>query len=216
VTRTTLAALALLLTATAELHAQIIQPVYRSRPVAWASLSVGWFQPGDSCGAAESECWDFGGAPQFRATLELPVGNSASFGIAGTMAKVPLIFRTSTLLPGSCNGCDADANVSQILANFRLGGGAGAGFHQVIDLSAGTTLYSNFRSTDGARLGSGTVSDLSFGLGYGFGYSLSPRTQVVLVQEWMLVLHERRPGSSENTSTQSNIRVGGRVALGEK
>ena len=216
-TRTTLAALALVFTAAAEMHAQIIQPVYRSRPVAWTSLSVGWFQAGDSCGAAESECWDFGGAPQFRGTLEMPVGNAASFGIAGTMARVPLVYsRADLVLPGACSQCDADANVSQLLANFRMGGGAGAGFHQVIDLSAGTTVYSNFRSTDGARLSTGYVSDLSFGLGYGFGYSLSQRTQVVLVQEWMLVLHERRAGSSENTSTQSNIRVGGRIALGER
>lgn len=216
-TRKTIAALALLLTAAPALDAQIIRPTLRTRPVAWTSLSVGWFQAGDTCGAAESTCWDFGGAPQFRATFELPLGNSASFGVAGTTARVPLVYSSSALLPGDCGQCDADANVSQILANLRMGGAAGAGFHQVIDLSAGTTLYSNFRSTDGARLGSGkTVSDVSFGLGYGFGYSLSPRTQIMLLQEWMLVLHERRPGSSENTSTQSNIRIGARLGLGEK
>ena len=215
--RSTIAALAVLLTAAPGLHAQIIRPVLRTSPVAWTSLSVGWFQAGDTCGAEESTCWDFGGAPQFRATFELPVGSSASFGIAGTTARVPLVYSSSGLLPGGCSQCDADANVSQILANFRLGGGGAAGFHQVIDLSAGTTLYSNFRSTDGARLGSGkTVNDVSFGLGYGFGYSLSPRTQVMLLQEWMLVLHERRPGSSENTSTQTNIRIGVRFGLGDK
>ena len=216
-TRLTTGALALLLAAAHALPAQIIQPVYRTRPAAWTSLSVGWFQAGDTCGAEASTCWDFGGAPQFRATFELPVGNAASFGIAGTTARVPLVYSTSQILPGTCSQCDADANVSQILANFRLGGAAGAGFHQVIDLSAGTTLYSNFRSTDGTRLGSGkTVNDVSFGLGYGFGYSLSPRTQIMLLQEWMIVLHERRAGSSENTSTQSNIRVGVRIGLGDK
>ena len=213
-TRKTLGALALLLAAAPAMHAQIIQPTLRSRPVAWTSLSVGWFQQDDICGADDSACWSFGGAPQFRATFELPLGTSASFGVAGTMARVPLIYSGSSL-PASCP-CDADANVSQLLANLRLAG-SNVGFHQVIDLSAGTTLYSNFRSTDGTRLGTGkTVSDMSFGLGYGFGYSLSPRTQIVLVQECMLVLHERQLGSSENTSAQQTIRCGGRVALGAK
>ncbi len=217
-TRSTTAAIALLLATAPTLCAQIIQPVLRTRPAAWTSLSVGWFQAGDTCGAVESECWDFGGAPQFRGSFELPVGNSASFGIAGTTARVPLVFSRGDLVaPGACAQCDADANVSQLLANFRMGGAAGAGFHQVIDLSAGTTRYSNFRSTGGEELRTGkAVSDWSFGLGYGFGYSLSPRTQVVLVQEWMLVLHERRAGSSENTSTQSNIRIGARVGLGDR
>jgi hypothetical protein len=215
-TRIITGVIALLVSAAPLVDAQIIQPVYRSRPVAWTSLSVGWFQQGNVCAQADT-CWDFGGAPQFRATLELPVGNAATFGVAGTMARVPLIYSSSNVLVGACSGCDANANVTQLLANFRMGGAAGAGFHQVIDLSAGPTFYSNFRTTDGERLGAvGTVTDLSFGLGYGFGYSLSARTQVVLVQEWMLVLHERQPGSSENTTTQSNIRVGGRVALGER
>ena len=210
----TIAGALTLLAAASAMQAQIIRPSYLTRPAAWTSLSVGWLQQGNVCGADASTCWDFGGAPQFRATLELPVGSGASVGIAGTTARVPLIYTSSLALTSSCP-CDANANVSQILGNLRLGGGTG--FHQVIDLSAGTTLYSNFRSTDGTRLGSGkTVSDVSFGLGYGFGYSLSSRAHVMVVQEWMLVLHERRPGSSENTSTQQTVRVGGRFALGEK
>lgn len=213
-TRTTLGALALLLTAAPALHAQIIQPGIRNRPAAWTSLSVGWFQQGSICGATASTCWNFGGAPQFRASFEIPAGTGAAFGLAGTTARAPLIYASSL---GNCGQCDADANVSQILGIVRIGGGS-TGFHQVIEIAAGTTIYTNFRSTDGTRLGDGkAVSDLTFGLGYGFGFSLSPRTQVVLiVQEWALVLHERQPGSSENTTTQQNIRIGGRFALGER
>lgn len=213
--RATLCALALLGLGAGAADSQIIQPVYRSRPVAWTSLSIGWFQQGTICGADTAACWRFGGAPQFRATLELPVGTGAAFGLAATTARVPLVYSGSVALPGSCASCDADANVSQFFANFRMGGGGG--FHQVVDVSAGTTRYSNFRSTDGTKLGSGrAVNDVTFGIGYGFGYGISPRTQVVLVQEWMLVLHQRQPGSSENTTTQQNIRIGGRVALGER
>lgn len=206
---------ALLLAGAGALDAQIIRPSIRTRPVAWASLSAGWFQQSEVCGADTAACWNFGGAPQFRGSLDIPVGTAASLGVAATIARVPLVYAGSIALPGSCGTCDANANVSQLFANFRFGGGSV--FHQVIDVSAGTTFYSNFRSTDGSRLGSGkTVNDVTFGVGYGFGYNLSPRSQVFLVQEWMLVLHQRRPGSSENTTNQTNIRIGGRLALGEK
>lgn len=212
--RIALGALALILMVGSGAEAQIIRPTVRTRPMAWTSLSAGWFQQGRVCAADTDACWNFGGAPQFRGSLELPLGTGAAFGIAGTTARVPLTYTGSPLAPGGCGTCDADANVSQFLATFHLGGGGVGGFHQVIDVSAGTTIYSNFRSTGGAKLGSGkTVNDVTFGLGYGFGFSLSPRTQVVLVQEWSLVLHERQPGSSENTTTQQNIRIGGRIAF---
>lgn len=215
VRRLALAVIATLATAEAA-QAQIIQPTIRTRPMAWVTLGAAWMQQGDICGADAGACWDFGGAPQFRGSFELPVGTGAAIGVAATTARVPLIHSSSPTQSGSCGTCDADANVSQFFGTFRIGGG-NLGFHQVIDLSAGTTMYSNFRSTDGAKLGSGkTVNDMTFGLGYGFGYALSPRTHVFLVQEWMLVLHERQPGTSENTTSQQNFRIGGRVALGER
>ena len=204
---------------TTTVEAQIIQPTLRTRPIAWTSLSVGWFQQDDICGADTGACWYFGGAPQFRGTLELPLGRTgeAAVGVAASTARVPLTYSGSLVLPGSCGTCDADANVTQLLGTFRYGSGSSGGFHQVIDLSAGTTMYSNFRGTDGTKLGTGkSVNAVSFGLGYGFGYSLSPRTQVILTQEWMLVLHKRQAGTAENTTSQQNIRIGGRIALGEK
>lgn len=206
--------LAVLLCTAVPASAQIIRPVLRTRPIAWTSLSVGWFQQSTICDPDSDACWNFGGAPQFRGTLEMPVGNTASVGVAATTSRAPLTYAGPVLGPGTCGTCDATANVTQVLGNFRIGGGTG--FHQVIDLVAGTTMYTNFRSEAGGRLGRGTVSDLTFGLGYGFGYSISPRTQFVLVQEWALVIHERRPGSPENTAQQQTIRIGGRFALGEK
>lgn len=203
----TLLVLAVLLAHTDVAQGQIIRPVARYRPVAWTSLSAGWLQHSTMCDA--EACWNFGGAPQFRGTLELPVGESAALGFAASTARAPLTYS------GSCGTCDADANISQFLANFRMGGGLG--FHQVIDVVAGTTMYSNFRHTDGTRLGTGkAVNDLTFGLGYGFGYGISGRAQLVIVQEWALVLHKRQPGSPDNTAQQQTIRIGGRVALGEK
>ena len=213
--RLVLLALLSVLSATAA-DAQIIRPVERSRPIAFTSLSVGWFQQSGFCNAETSACYSFGGAPQFRATLEKPIGSGgASIGIAGTTARTPLTYSGSGLLPSSCSRCDADANVSQLLANGRLGGGVG--FHQVIDFQAGATMYSNFRATDGTRLGSGgSTYDMTFGIGYGFGYSTTNRMEFVLVQEWAMAIHKRLPGSAENTSQQQNIRIGVRLALGDR
>lgn len=195
-------------------EAQIIQgPVSSGEPIAWTSLSIGWLNHQGLCDPDSNACWDFGSAPQWRGTLEFPMGRGATIGAAASIARVPLIYNGSLTGANSCAGCDADAHVTQYMANFRIGGGTG--FHQVIDLNAGMTVFSNFRSTSGAKLGGKAVSDFSFALGYGFAYSISPRVQIMLLQDYGLVIHKRQPGSSRNTAQQSTLRVGGRFGLGE-
>ena len=118
-------------------------------------------------------------------------------------------------LLSACNGCDADANVSQIFANLHIGGGTG--LHQVIDVNAGMTLFSNFRRTSGERLDpSGMVSAFTFDIGYGFGNSLSPRFQLMLLQDWGLVIHKRMSGQTNNTANQTTTRIGARYGLGSR
>lgn len=213
--RTLFLSFALLAAAAEVTRAQIIRPMRSPTPMAWASLSVGWMQQQEICDPDSRACWNFGGAPQYRGTLELPLGSGASAGIAATTARVPLFWAGNGPAPNQCLGCDADANITQVMGNLRLGGGNG--FHQVIDLVIGTTMFSNFRATDGTKLGPGkTVSDVTFGLGYGFGYSFSPRTQVVITQEWALLIHERQPGNPNNTAQMQTLRLGARVGLGEK
>jgi hypothetical protein len=206
---------ALLCTGADVARAQIIQSVRRFNPLAWTSLSIGWLQQQGLCDPDTSACWDFGSAPQWRASFEFPTGQGASFGVAGTTARVPLIY-AGGLGTGSCVRCDANANVTQIFGQLHLGGGTG--FHQVIDISAGATMFSNFRErAGGARLGDGkTKQDFSFSIGYGFGYALSPRTQIMLVQDYGLIIHKRQPGASNNTAQQSNLRVGVRIGLGDR
>ena len=213
-TRSWVLALGLSLVTAEVARAQIIPGRIGPRePLAWTSLSIGWMSQGGLCDEATSACWDFGSAPQWRGTLEFPLGRSATIGAAATTARVPLVYRGSILGPNSCSGCDADVNMTQYLANLRIGNGAG--FHQVIDLNAGMAVFSNFRSTDGTRLGGKAISDFTFSVGYGFAYSLNPRAQVMLIQDFGLVLHSRQSGSSERTAQQSTLRVGGRVGLGE-
>ena len=204
----------LLLFAGAAANAQIIDSRRVStEPLAFTSLSVGWLQHGGLCDPDSNSCWDFGSAPQFRASLEMALGRGASFGVAGTTARVPLTY-VGGLLSG-CTQCDADANVSQLLGTFHIGGGTG--FHQVIDLSAGVTLFSNFRTTDGTRLDPAkTRSAFSFGLGYGFGYSLSPRFSIMVLQDYGLVIHKRVSGDPNNTAQQSALRIGARYGMGSR
>lgn len=213
-TRSALLAIGISLAGAAAAQAQIIDSRAVPRePVAWTSLSIGWLSQGELCDPDSNACWDFGSAPQWRGALEYPLGRGASVGVAAATARVPLIYSGGVGATG-CSGCDADANVTQYFGNFRLGGGQG--FHQVIDISGGMTVFSNFRSTGGARLGGNAVSAASFAIGYGFGYGFSPRMQFMLLQDYGLIIHKRMPGSSNNTAQQSITRIGLRVGLGEK
>jgi hypothetical protein len=194
-------------------EAQIIgrEQSFSRGPIGWVSLGIGYLQQGGFNDPQTGDGWDFGGAPQWRATVEFPVGNGATFGVAGTTARVPLVFDG-----GSCSRCDADANVSQVMGLFRIGGGSG--FHQVIDLQAGVTMFSNFRESDtGTRLGTGQMSQaFSAGIGYGFGYPLSPRMHLTFVQDWGLVFLKRQEGTSQTTAQQTSTRIGIRFGLGDK
>lgn len=213
--RNVLGAVAVLVVSGATLDAQIIDSrrIGTGQPIAWTSLSVGWLQHGRLCDPGSNSCWDFGSAPQFRATLELPMGRGATIGVAGTTSRVPLLYEGGVL--SGCNRCDADANVSQVLANLRIGGGSG--FHQVIDVNAGATLFSNFRTVDGVKLDpDGMVSSFTFTLGYGFGYPLTQRFHLMLLQDFGLVIHKRMSGQTNNTAQQSTLRIGGRYGLGSR
>lgn len=211
--RKVLVSLTLLLIAARSGQGQIIgrEQSFSRGPIGWTSLGIGWMQQQGFNDPETGDGWDFGSAPQWRATLEFPVGSGAAFGVAGTIARVPLIFDGA-----SCNRCDADANISQVFGLFRMGGGSG--FHQVIDIQAGMTMFSNFReSGTGSRLGTGKMSQaFSFGIGYGFGYALNPRTHVTLVQDYGLIILKRQPGTSQQTTQQRTTRIGVRLGLGDK
>ena len=215
-TRRALLTLALLAGIAPGATAQIIHaPVVRTRPEAWASLGIGWMQQQGFCDRQTSDCWDFGSGPQWRASLELPLGfGGTTYGIVGTIAKMPLVYSGSALGSNTCLSCDADANVSQILGTLRMGGSSG--FHQVIDLDAGVTMFSNFRRTDtGEKLGTGkTTSNFTFALAYGFGYGFSPRAQMFITQGYALQILPRQPGNPNNYAQQTTLRIGGRYGLG--
>ena len=180
------------------------------QPNAWASLGIGWLRQGGLCDPGSNSCWNFGDAVQWRASIEKPIGRGATIGGAATTARVPLLYQST----GACNGCDADANVSQYLAQLHLGGGTG--IQQAIDFTAGATVFSNFRdASTGTRLDPAkAVTNFSFSVAYGFAFPVRPNFHVTLSQEYGQIIGKRMSGVSSNSAQQNITRLGARVGLG--
>ena len=212
--RTLIAAgiVALLATRASAADAQIIDSRGGGRagaPRAWTSLFAGYLQHQRLCDPDSGACWNFGSGLQWRGTLEFPVGNGVTLGVVGTRARLPLIYESGLL-----GQVDADANVNQVLGQLRIGGGTG--IHQVIDVTAGMSMFSNFqRESDGEALGpGGTKKNWTFALAYGFALPFRPRAQLILLQEYGLVIGKRVPNQSGNTAQQQTTRLGLRLGLG--
>jgi hypothetical protein len=201
----------LLAAASAPLPAQVRFPTAPTRPTAWTSLSIGLFSLQNVYDPESNSTWDFGNIVQFRGTLERDFQRGMSFGLVGTLARAPL-----TYAGPECT-CDADLTLWQALGVVRLGGGGSLGLHQVIELAGGVTGFSSFSERGGAAIGPGTVVDPTFLIGYGLGYTFSPNTQFMLVQEVGLMIHRRgdRPaGDESNLPRTYTTRIGFRFGLG--
>lgn len=208
-------AIALLAAAAQAAGAQIIDAGGSGRrfgqPNSWVSLGIGWMDLRGLCDPGSNSCWNFGNAPQWRASLEYPIGRGATIGGTASTARVPLTYQSQTVC---FSGCDADANVSQYMAQLHLGGGTG--IQQAIDVAAGITSFTNFRSADtGTRLAPmKAVSNFSFAVSYGLAIPLRPNFHVTLNQDYGQIVGKRMPGQSRNTTEQSVTRLGVRVGLG--
>ena len=182
------------------------------------SFSVGVMDMSAVHDGSTNSDWQFGNSVQYRISLEMPIQFQSTIGISGSFARVPLTYVPldgigTTGCPGSC---DADATVTQLLATFHAGGGA-IGFHQILDLSLGATGYSGFRARlSGERLAPMQLdADITGGIGYGFGYTLSPDMQITLVQEGFLSVHQRTgvAGNEDTIGRQFVLRLGTRFGF---
>jgi hypothetical protein len=205
-----------------------------SAPTWWMSGSIGTFNAGAVDDGTTQTRWDFGRTTswQYHVSIEKAFQTSSAIGIIGGYAHVPFTYRyTGPITPScpSCNvtgastttgvicgTCDAHMNVESLAATFHTGGGLG--FHQVLEVSAGATAYRNLtEDADGSMLApkNGDV-DGSIFLGYGFGFGLSETSEVVLVQDYGIVLHQGQnlPTGSSNTNTIRSLRLGLRVGFG--
>jgi hypothetical protein len=214
-----LAVLIAMLLAAPLADAQVLPVPRRSSvPVAWGSLSAGLLQFNDAVVDGRTESvWDFGSALQYRGSLEMDVGNYGAAGIVIGLADAPLTYYGDQV-PECAGGCDAHAKIWSITAGLHVGGGTG--FHQIIDLSAGTLIYRDFVSDNGdASLPPESPDkDITLAVGYGFGWGFNERLQLMLVQDAAYSLHQRDglSGRQRSSSTQYITRLGLRVGLGSK
>ena len=186
-----------------------------SEPSIWGSLSVGLYGANGVSDGATNSTWDFGEGTswQLRAALEKALQNQFSLGGVLTYVDVPFVY-----VGPSCGRCDAHLDLTSLGVSFHAGGSQG--LHQVLEVSAGAAMYSNLkRDSDGAKLAptDGSV-DPFFTFGYGFGYSFNPTMQVSIVQDYGLVLHERKglANNESNTLTQRTTRLNFRMGFGNR
>ena len=131
--------------------------------------------------------------------------------IGGTHARVPLFYSGAT-------ATEADANVSQVLGVLHVA--SGREFHSVLELSAGATIFSNFRSrtTDQRLEPTSPDADFTFAFGYGFGYNFSPSFAIDIVQDVSTALHQKTGLSAGDGSSirLHSTRLVARFGLGAR
>ena len=193
-------------------------------PSIWITGGAGFFTGnGVNDGRTEST-WDFGSSTnyQFRTSLEKTVGDQASIGFIGTYVRVPFVYSSTTIIPPeegeTCGNCEAHLDMMTLSAGFHIGGGPG--FHQVIEGTAGVVQYTNLtRDSDGAKLAPTRGNlDPIFSFGYGFGYGFGQNTQINLVQDLGIALHEKTGLATgvRNTNSVRTLRFTARFGFGTR
>ncbi len=140
---------------------------------------------------ASGGTWDFDAGFAWRGTVERMVTDRMAVGVAFNYSRLPLTWSAIGNVPTSCTRCAADGTVTSYGAHLRYGGGPQA-FHQVIEGFVGALRYGNFtRTDDGTPLEPSSNTDLAFGAGYGFGFTISRDWQLQLIQDALYSVHER-------------------------
>jgi len=186
-------------------------------PGYWVGLSLGYVTGLTTTDNRTNATWAFGYASQLRATLEKTVQPGLSIGVSAGFSNPSLTYDGAGFDPTCPGQCSAHADVTQYLAFVHGGfGGYGVGFHGIYSLEGGVTEFTNFRDalTD-TQLGSSSASyDFTFGLGGGFGYTLSPTMDLYAEEVGDFILH---PQSSQVTSQTAphtfTLRAGIRVGF---
>jgi hypothetical protein len=201
----------LLAMSTQPTRAQVLDRPSSTEPRAWISGALGLFDLGTVDDGVTATSWRFANAAQFRASIEYSLGRGNSIGVLAAYARVPLRYA-----PFAGAAEDAMSTVSALALTFH--GGGGVGLHQVIEASVGALRYSDFVSEeDGQALAPpGTDLDVTFMIGGGFGYSIGTRTQIVLVQDFGIALHQRTdlPNDASTSTYYRTTRLGLRHGVG--
>jgi hypothetical protein len=182
-------------------------------PQYWVGLSYGFLDATTVFDGNTGSRWQFGYAPQIRATLEKTLQRDVTLGISAGYSTQPLTYTSSTFNTDCGTSCSAKADVTQYMA-FIQGGGS-TGFHVLYNGEAGFTQYSNFR-VDGADTKlppSKGGYDFSFGLGGGIGYGLSATSDLYVEEVVDFVLHPQGSNSSASVPRTPEFRAGFRIGF---
>jgi hypothetical protein len=190
-------------------------------PETWVTGSIGLFNGNTVADGVTNSEWDLGQAtnPQFRLAVERSIAGQMhmSYGLAGTYTHAPFTYVGSGGAAG-CLQCAAHLDLVSLGVLFHAGGGPG--LHQVLEASVGAMQYRNLtRDSNNTPLAPvGGNIDPYFTFGYGFGYTLSPVTDVSVVQDFGLALHERTGLTSDqsNTLRLRTIRLNFRYGFGNR
>ncbi len=168
--------------------------------------------------------WKFGSDPValYRGSIEKSLDEATTIGIAVAYGKAdftltPFVSAGSPTTPvAPCvTGCESQTDIYQAMAQFRSGGGEG--FHTFFEANGGVTSFRDPRSKVGQTpLGTKSNSlDLSGTLGGGFGYTLSQKLTVQLVQDFGIGFHskENLPSGTGRSWRIRNTRVALRVSF---
>lgn len=210
----------------ASVSAQRRPRVYSGGPDTWISGSIAGFRANGVNDGSTGSTWDFGNSTnlQYRASLEKGMSGGLSFGVAGSYAKIPFVYYSDLGVPlpsgvtgARCDaaGCNAHLNMMTVVGTFHYG--SGLGLHQVVELGGGIVAYQNLkRDSDGAKLAGGGNIDPLVTLDYGFGYGVNDRTNIDVVWDYGIALHERNGLSNgvSNTNTMPGLRVQMRMGFG--
>lgn len=216
----------MLILCAASLSAQRRQRIYTTEPANWISGSIAGFRANGVNDGTTGSTWDFGNSTnlQYRASLERTMSGGLSFGVAGSYANVPFVYYSdlATPLPSGvtgarcdATGCNAHLNLMTLVGTLHYG--SGLGLHQVVELGGGIVAYQNLkRDSDGAKLAGGGNIDPLVSLDYGFGYGVNERTNIDVVWDYGIALHERNGLSNRvsNTNTMPGLRVQMRMGFG--
>ena len=213
--------------AAGSLSAQMRRPrVYATNdPSVWVTAGIDGFRANVVNDGATSSMWNFGNATnfQYRGSLEKGMTSGSSFGLAGSWGRVPFEYTSTGIInpPGGgtqCSRCDAHLDMMTLVATFHSG--AGAGFHQIVELNGGIVAYRNLKQdSDGAKLAptDGNIDPL-FSFGYGFGYGLGDRTNIDFTSNYTIGLHERKglSNGASNTNSMPSLRLSLRTGFGHR
>ena len=220
-----IALLALFIIVAPQARAQILkvpQGGLKHDPAVLVGASVGLLNLQSVFDGSTQTAWGFSQTLEYAGSLEVALSGGSAFGVTASYAHVPLLYVDSIqaatgVINSSC--CDAHVNAYTFGAQFSVGGGGAPGFHQLVVINAGVIAFENFTADrDGRRLQPDRNIDPRLSIGYGFGYGFGGHSEVFVVQEYGVALHEgtRLSGSDRRQYQQQTTRLGLRYGLGAK